>query len=280
MLAGLHCADESWQQLCDLLGSNPLCQSDPHWFCKNEVASLLTVYFSMKTLQEKQEQADHISHVAGYSVGQLSALWTCGCIKTEELLPTVQRRAQIMNAHCAEGSPSAMLAVIGLTALTVQGLIAELGLNTTTISNINAPGQLTLAGSKAELERLEPALKQHKPRKLQPLGTSGAWHSPWLKGAEAEVCDLFRSKLIRPPATSPQLICNTNAEALDLNDSEAVARVMGKQVQQPVLWEASVRRLIREGCEPLIECGHGSVLSKFGFFIDRSVHHLNWELTR
>lgn len=278
MFSGLHCDGESWRQLCDLLGTDPLSESDPHWFSKNEVASLLTVYLSMRALEENQAQLGHVSHVAGYSVGQLTALWACGCIPKGELLPTVQRRAQIMNEHCSKGPPSGMLAVIGIKTPDVQGLISELGLRSTTISNINAPGQLTLAGAKTELRRLEAALKPLKPRKIQHLATSGAWHSPLLKGAASEITELFRHQLTPPSNRSLRLICNTNAKAHDLNDSEAIAEVMGQQVHQAVQWEASVRQLIKEGCNPLIECGHGSVLSKFGFFIDRSVRHLNWEL--
>ena len=48
---------------------------------------------------------------------------------------------------------------------------------------------------------------------------------------------------------------------------------LAKHISSPVLWEKGINTLINLDCKQFFEIGYGNTLTKFGFFIDRSLQH-------
>ena len=274
-------ASPLWQQLCELVDNDPRQMHDPAYFARNEVASLLTVFLSLRALQSNKPLWEKCYHYAGYSVGQVSALYAAGLLLQEDVLPLVFERALAMN-ECLKNSPNTgMLACIGLTANQLTGAIQDLQLTQTSISNYNAPGQLTVAGAVDELSALEERLRALKPRKLLRIATEGAWHSPWLKSAQTRVEQIFLRALTKTADIRPngpiKIACNVTGQWLDHQPPKNLAHLLGRQVAEAVQWESCVRTCIADGVSEFVEMGYGSVLTRFGFFIDRSLIHRHWE---
>lgn len=242
-------------------------RDNPDLFGRNEFASLTTAWASF-TAFDRYEGSNPMA-VGGYSVGQYTAAAIAGVWDRSTTLRLIHQRALLMNeALDTAGTTTGMLAVIGLPLEKVQSMLGDHeGIS---ISNINAPGQLTLAGPVEALEALEEAMRSLKPRKIQRVATAGAWHSPWMD----PVVERLEVLLLNSKPSSPQLPLLSNLHGGWINpDPTVLCREMALQVSRPVLWEANVRHLIASGAEHLVEIGHGSVLSRFGFFIDRSVKH-------
>ncbi len=260
----------------DLLGE--LASRGPEILRENAVASAVTVLTSAVELARLADRlgpdgAAGAVAVAGYSVGQWSAMVAAGMLSFEDALAVVVRRAALMDDSEAVRD-GAMLAVIGLGTDAVEGVCAELrasGLQVE-ISNYNCLGQLTLAGTRAAIAEAEARLTALKPRKLAPVPVAGAWHSVLLAGA----AERFRAHLDGVALAAPRVPVADNVSGGLLPTDPALLRdALAAHVRSPVRWEACVRTLIAEtGATTFAEVGHGDMLSKFGFFIDRGRRHV------
>ena len=261
--------------VADALGSSPLDEiaaGHADYLNQNRVTALLTLLASSLSLDLVHEQTGgRADFVAGYSVGQWTALHAAGALSFEELVAVVAKRSALMDACFAE-TTGAMLAVIGLKAEVLENLCAGLRAKShrVWVSNYNCVGQYTLAGTAEAVEAAERALAELKPRKVARVPVSGAWHSPLLADAHAQFQAYLPTMRLAVPAVP--VIDNvtgawlpTERPALDLH--------LARHLDHPVLWEQGIKTLLAKGARRFVEIGYGNVLTKFGFFIDRSVEH-------
>lgn len=272
--------DERLRKVCEWLGFDPLAAatSDPTVLNRNAVSSLLTVLASLSAL-EVLRSARPTSPVAcaGYSVGQWTALHAAGRLAEDDLFRVVAGRARLMDACLSPSSPSGMLAVIGVREADLEAVCAELRDDEATrvgapltIANYNAPGQFTLAGSEVALARAEVALAALHPKRVVRLGVAGAWHGPEMAPA---VHGLAASLAELPLAPGAVPVIDNVTGAFLPDDPDACRAALARQVAAPVRWMDGVRTLIAHGATCLLEVGFGDVLTRFGFFVDRSVSH-------
>jgi [acyl-carrier-protein] S-malonyltransferase len=272
--AGAPDFDRLCARVSDRLGFDVrgLPDQPPERLAANATSSLLTVLCSVLALRRFGDAPAPLA-VAGYSVGQFSALHAAGMFDAEALFALVAERAHLMDEAVAAAPPGGMLAVIGLAREVVDAACAaaaEQGL-ALQLANDNAPGQVTLGGSLAGLDFAEAWLAPRRPRVMKRLPVAGAWHGPAL----ATVVAPLRARLAQvalAPARCP-VIDNTSGDWLALDRPEALLDALARQVAQPVLWQQGLRTLLRAGAVRCLECGWGDVLTRFGFFIDRSVRH-------
>lgn len=259
--------------LCSLLGEDPRERLEETGYCsRNEVASLLTVFVSAIRYSQWREKGNDFSICSGYSVGQLTALYAAGIWDLETLLKTVHRRALYMN-ECMHGRDTLMAAVIGLPNETVEHCCREVseGGHFVAVSNYNCVGQLTISGDASAVREVMEKLKEHKPRKLQEIPTSGAWHCSLLEPAAWK----FEKYLATVPFREATVLVTSNLDGalLPHNSKNRMNPMLAKMLSHPVKWSACVKKMVENRANEIIECGHGDVLTKFGFFIDRSVKH-------
>lgn len=263
---------------CDALGHDPLSRisrgEDPEFINANAVSSLLTVLASVISYDEWLENNQPPLAVAGYSIGQWTALYASGAIGFESLVEVIRQRASLMDECCAI-VPGAMMALMGISPTELAEFCERLRGEAfeIAISNYNCYGQYSLAGTVNAIQEALARVDQLKPKKAIRIPTSGAWHCHLLEPAAAKFRQYLES--VQFNELKFPVVDNVTGEFLPTR-SDDLRDQLARHVSSPVLWDKGVKTLITFGCKRLIEIGYGNVLTKFGFFIDRSVAHTSY----
>ena len=211
--------------------------------------------------------------VAGHSLGEYSANVAAGTISFADALRTVRRRGRYMQEAVPVGE-GAMAAVIGLEVATVLRACAEAAEGeVVSPANLNAPGQVTIAGSRAAVARVGERLKALGARRVIPLAVSAPFHCALMQPAACRLEADLRKLIVSDP-TVPVV---ANVDATLKRDASAAIEALVSQVTAPVRWEEVVRRLLASGARTFIEVGPGRVLSGLIKKIDRTVRVANVE---
>ena len=204
---------------------------------------------------------------AGHSLGEYSAHVAAGTLSFADALRTVRRRGRYMQEAVPVGA-GAMAAILGLDADAVTRACAEAAEgDVVTPANLNAPGQVVIAGHAAAVTRAGARAKELGARRVMPLAVSAPFHCPLMKPAEDRLAPELRSIDARDPAFP--IVANVDA-APKRTAAESIDALI-RQVSSPVRWEDVVRRLIAEGTRTFVELGPGTVLAGLIKKIDRSV---------
>lgn len=191
--------------------------------------------------------------VAGHSLGEFSALVVAGAISFEDGLRLVAARASAMQ-KCCERVPGSMAAVIGLSEDRVEEICA--GIEGVVPANYNSDGQVVISGTSGAVTAACAALKEAGARRALPLGVSGAFHSPLMEPARAELAEAISTTIFNAP------VCPVyqNVTASPETDPVAIKANLLQQLTSPVRWAQSARRMIAEGATDFTEFGPGTVL--------------------
>ncbi|MYD88522.1 MAG: ACP S-malonyltransferase [Acidobacteria bacterium] len=205
--------------------------------------------------------------LAGHSLGEYSAHVAAGTLGLADALRTVRRRGTYMQEAVTVGE-GAMAAVLGLPAERVSQACAEVADGqVVSAANLNAPGQVAIAGHAAAVERAGLRARALGARRVMPLPVSAPFHCALMKPAEERLAPELRALVVADPAAP--VVANVDAEP-KRTGREAVEALI-RQVSAPVRWEDVVRRLVADGVTTFIEVGPGGVLSGLIRKIDRSV---------
>lgn len=210
-----------------------------------------------------KEQGLKPSAVLGFSLGQVSALASSGMLSLDETMRFAAFRADAMSkaAHQMQGAMTALLGADEEQALTLCKECAE-G-EVLVVANYNCPGQVVISGAQTAIERAEHAWGGLKKRCAR-LATSGAFHSPLMNGAAAELANYLKD--VTFSAAQIPLICNMSARELGLEQAQ---EHLSQHVVSPVHFEQSVRYAIQQGAHCFVEVGFGGVLAGLVRRIDK-----------
>lgn len=268
--------NERYGFICETLKFDPLSRiatGEAELINANLVSSLLTVLASVIAHEEWLKSNPAPTALAGYSIGQWTALYASNALTFETLIRAVENRALLMD-ECSRKIPGSMMAVIGVAPAALSALCDSLrqeGCNIE-ISNFNCYGQYSLAGTSGSIERAMERIGELKPKKAVKLPTSGAWHCSLLNDAASKFERFLQDYPVNDLAIP--VIDNVTGRFLPTAASELKQR-LAIQINHPVQWETGMKTLISHGCNKFVEVGFGNTLTKFGFFIDRSsVQHL------
>ena len=207
------------------------------------------------------------SMAAGHSLGEYSAHVAAGTISFADALRTVRRRGRYMQEAVPVGE-GAMAAILGLDADGVARACAEAADGQVVApANLNAPGQVVIAGHTAAVARAGERAKALGAKRVIPLAVSAPFHCALMKPAEDRLAPELRA--LRSSNPSIPVVANVDAEP-KRSAAESIEALV-RQVSSPVRWDDVVRRLIAEGARTFVELGPGSVLSGLIRKIDRSV---------
>ena len=192
--------------------------------------------------------------VAGHSLGEFSALVAAGAMDFEEGLKLVSIRAQAMQKAC-ETNPGGMAAVLMLDAETIERICEETE-GIVVAANYNCDGQIVISGEKAAVDAACIRLKEAGARRALPLPVGGAFHSPLMEPARAELAEGIEKAVFKTP------ICPVyqNVTAQPSTDPEEIKANLLSQLTSPVRWTQSVQNMIADGADTFIELGPGKVL--------------------
>jgi [acyl-carrier-protein] S-malonyltransferase len=193
---------------------------------------------------------------AGHSLGEYTALAAAGVFDYTDGLRIVARRGAAM-AKAADLEPSGMAALLGADAERAGALAAacrDAG-GRLWVANLNAPGQVVVAGGAAGLEWAAEHGRDHGIRRVIPLKVAGAFHSPLMAPA-AEDLGAAVAGLEPAPAVFPVW---SNVTAEPHGGPEEVAAALVDQLTSPVRFEDTLRSMAGRGISTFVHIGPGDV---------------------
>jgi [acyl-carrier-protein] S-malonyltransferase len=194
---------------------------------------------------------------AGHSLGEYSALVAAGALKFPDAVRAVRERGRLMQEACPQGR-GAMAALIGLDLDVVAEICATVSVDgeIAVPANLNAPGQIVIAGHAAPVRRGIDIAKERGAAMSVELKVSAPFHCPLMKPAQDGMTPILRgleiSRLKFP------VIANVTAEPN--SDRTKVAQLLIEQITSPVRWTESMDHLGKLGVTDAIEFGCGRVL--------------------
>ena len=204
---------------------------------------------------------------AGHSLGEYSAHVAAGTLSFADALRTVRRRGRYMQEAVPLGE-GAMAAILGLDADGVARACTESADGqVVTPANLNAPGQVVIAGHAPAVMRASERAKGLGAKRAIPLAVSAPFHCPLMKPAE----DRLAPELRALKSNDPAFPVVANVDALPKRTAAESIDALVRQVSSPVRWEEVVKRLIADGARTFVELGPGNVLAGLIKKIDRSV---------
>ena len=204
--------------------------------------------------------------VAGHSLGEFSALTAVGALDFESALKLVSARAMAMQKAC-EMKPSTMAAILGLTDEQVENICASTA-GVVVAANYNCPGQLVISGEIAAIEAACESAKEAGARRALVLPVGGAFHSPMMEPARAELAAAIEATEFHTPLCP--VVQNSVAKAV--SDPAEIKQNLIDQLTAPVKWTQSVQQMIASGVTDYVECGPGKTLQGLVKKIDRSTN--------
>ena len=196
---------------------------------------------------------------AGHSLGEYSALAACGACSFADGLRIVRTRGLLM-ARAGDGRPGTMAAVLGLDDDVVERVCAEAsdaGDGVVVAANYNAPGQVVLSGDPSAVDRAVDGAKAAGARRALPLPVGGAFHSPLMEDARAELGAALEQVRWQQPRCPVYL----NVTARPTTDPDEIRARLLEQLTAPVRWSQTLRAMQADGAARFVEVGTGNVLS-------------------
>ena len=255
-----------WQTANDVLGYDlkMLCFDGPDDELKNTLhaqPALLTVGVLHFEAHKSEFQA---AMTAGHSLGEYTALVAAGALSFEAALRLVKRRAELM-ARAPEG---AMAALIGLADDKLAGVLQSASAAGEIVAaNYNSPGQVVVSGAPAAIELAMSEAKAQGAKMAVKLPVSGAFHSPLMREAGAEMSELIDAA----PFAEARIPVYQNTTASGARDAATAKAALKGQMTGPVRWSETIANMIGAGADEFIELGPGKVLTGLVKRIDKSV---------
>jgi [acyl-carrier-protein] S-malonyltransferase len=190
---------------------------------------------------------------AGHSLGEYTALAAAGSIDYFDGLSLVSARGAAM-AECAAASRSGMAALIGADAETAEKIANDRRATggQLYVANLNAPGQIVLAGGTEDLEWLTANARDLGVRRAIILNVAGAFHSPFM----ADAAEALAVALSRASFGESSFDVYANATALPTDDPGAT---LADQLTSSVRFAETLTNLSESGIDTFVHVGPGDV---------------------
>lgn len=198
------------------------------------------------------------SAVAGHSLGEYAALYAAGVFTFEDGLHLVKLRGELMY-KAGEERPGTMAAVIGLPAYIVENICMEISNQLQLVlvpANYNANDQIVISGDKEAIEKAEEVFLNRGAKRYIPLKVSGAFHSPLMEPARAQLEEAIR----KTPMNDAQCDVYPNVTARAERNAEVLRTLLIQQLTSPVLWVQTLQSIANAGILSFVEVGPGRVL--------------------
>jgi [acyl-carrier-protein] S-malonyltransferase len=235
---------------------------------ENTQPSILAV--SVAACRLAESRGVRPAFAAGHSLGEYAAHVAAGTLSFADALRTVRRRGQFMQEAVPVGE-GAMAAILGLDGAAVAAACDEASAampgRVVGPANLNAPGQVVIAGHADAVARAGEAAKTAGAKRVIPLAVSAPFHFALMRPAEDRLAPLLRGLEVQEPRIP--VVANVDAQ-VKRSAADAIEALI-RQVSSPVRWEDVVGRLIGEGVRTFVELGPGTVLAGLIKKIDRSV---------
>jgi len=228
----------------------------------SQPAILATSCAVLAAVRERVAELAQPAFAAGHSLGEYSALVAAEALSLEDAARLVRARGRAMQEAVPAGT-GAMSAILGLEPARVEELCREVakgtgaeGQEVCSPANFNAPGQIVVAGHAAAVARLGELVGAAKGRAI-PLRVSAPFHCRLM----APAARVLEAELARVAIQPPRFPIVANVDARPNSEAGRVKELLVLQVDHPVRWDASMRRMAEGGVTHALEVGPGKVLA-------------------
>lgn len=258
--------DALGEKLSDVMWNGP---EETLTLTANAQPALMAVSIAaIRVLQAKGvDLKSKVSHVAGHSLGEYSALCAAGTFSLADTARLLRIRGNAMQAAVPVGK-GAMAAIIGLEHGDVEAVCREAsGLGSCQIANDNGGGQLVISGEKEAVEKAAAFASEKGAKRAILLPVSAPFHSALM----APAAEAMRAALADVVKHDPVVPVIANVRAAPVTDATEIAALLVEQVTGQVRWRETVEWFAANDVTTLYEIGSGKVLTGLARRIDKSV---------
>jgi [acyl-carrier-protein] S-malonyltransferase len=226
---------------------------------------------------QKGFEKSSVRTVVGHSLGDYSALYSCGAYDFRQGAELVSFRGKLM-ADFANGGLAAghkktnlsvpentgnlpkkmmMAAVLGSDFETITGVLKDFSRNVF-IANYNDYSQIVISGLEQDVLKAGEELKSRGAKRFIPLKVSIASHCPLMKEVSLSLENYISARFQGFPDLDPKFFSSTELSHIDKN---RIKETLVNQLVSPVRWVNAIEELLTNGVSLFIEVGPGKVLS-------------------
>jgi [acyl-carrier-protein] S-malonyltransferase len=226
---------------------------------------------SVATLATLRNEGIAAAAAAGHSLGEYSALVAAQALDFEQGLRLTRRRGELM-AEVAGRTGGVMAAVLGLPQEIVEQACRDASsLGVVEAANYNSPTQLVISGEEPAVRRAIDLLGEAGARKIVELPVSAPFHCRLM----APLAAIFGPRVEDAEIVTAVIPVVANVTADFEYGEDIIRRNLIEQLDSPVRWTASIRRLIADGFDTFVEVGPGKVLTGLMRQIDPTVNAMH-----
>ncbi|MEA5515737.1 beta-ketoacyl synthase N-terminal-like domain-containing protein, partial [Nodularia sp. UHCC 0506] len=205
-----------------------------------------------KILQAAGFKADM---VAGHSFGELTALWVAGVLSEKDYYFLVKARGQAMATPQDEQLDNGTMLAVKGDVSQVQKLIANFPL--VQIANLNSHQQMVLAGTKAEIAKVEEMLTAQGFHTVL-LKVSAAFHTSLV----AYALKPFAQAIARVTLQQPQIPVYSNFTGKPYpHQPQVIQNILQEHLGNQVLFQEEIENIYAEGGYCFVEFGPRNTLT-------------------
>lgn len=199
--------------------------------------------------------------LAGFSLGEYSALYAAGVVDLAGLVQLVLWRSEFMQAVIDRHDALGMTAILGLDAASIERVLTAQKANDDPAKavyavNYNSPEQTVISGHKATMEALAPHFKEAGAKRLIPLKVAGAFHSPYF----ADAAKRLEAKAQTLTFNKPKFPVYGNFLAARIPDHTDWPAYLSQGLTSPIYFTKELNQLAEDGINQMIEVGPGNTL--------------------
>lgn len=219
---------------------------------------LLTSEYALWLLLKQKYSFDPI-FFAGHSLGEFTANLCAGVFSFENALKIVSIRGKLMQ-EAVSSETGAMAAIIGLRNDVVTQIceqISHIPGKKVCVANLNAPGQVVVAGYMAGVNHVIELAKLNKAKQAKILPVSVAAHSFFMDNVSKQMEEVLENIEMKMPNST--VFYNVNASTV--NSISQVKKLLQQQVNSPVHWMRLQQVFAESNVSLILEIGPGNVLT-------------------
>lgn len=208
------------------------------------------------------------SVMAGHSFGEYSALVCAGALDFATAIALVAHRGRLMQEAVPSGQ-GAMAAILGLELGPLEDACAEAAASggVCACANLNAPGQIVIAGSAATVDRACELASARGAKRAMKLQVSVPAHCALMEPAAVGLAQ----RLADVHFETPRIRVLHNVDVSCHAAAAEIRAVLTRQLYSPVRWIETVEQFARAGVTHIAECGPGKVLAPLIKRIDKNL---------
>jgi len=234
-----------------------------------------------KLKQDRAEAATQFRACAGLSLGEYTALCAAGVFTFEDGLKLVHVRAAAMNEAAAVGS-QVMVSVAGVDRSALEDWCAQAckfegPKAVCQIANELFPKGFSCAGTEKACNKMKELAEANGALQVKILKTRGAFHTKLMEPAQERLNKALDEVLPRMKPPRCAVYMNVTGKAVQPGtDPKEIVKLLKQQLVSKVLWDDSVRAMIKSGVNEFYEVGPMKQLRAMMKRIDQKV----WNTTR